>query len=60
MLKIKIIWTEGNQERNSETELPQDKNWEELIEYIRQLLKKSCKYADEKPPEGLLKDNEIL
>ena len=59
MLKIIIKWTEGNQDRCTETELP-DKNWEELQEYIRQLIKKAYKYSNTKIPEGLLKEGEAL
>lgn len=59
-MKIIIEWDEGNETRRTETELPMDKNWEELQEYIRQLVKKAIKYSDNKPPKGLLKDNELL
>ena len=44
---------EGREERCTETVLPEDKNWEELQEYILLAVKKGYKYSDEKIPEGL-------
>jgi hypothetical protein len=59
-LTLKICWKEGREDRSTETELPMDKNWAELQEYIRQLVKKAVKYSDCPIPEGLLKEGEIL
>ena len=58
-MKIKLEWKEGREIRRTETELP-NKPWLELIEYIRQLLKKAYKYNDEPIPTGLLGENESL
>lgn len=57
---VKVCWHEGREERCTETKLPTDKNWEELQEHIRQLIKKAVKYSDTYPPQGLLRDGEML
>ena len=47
-------------EYSTQTELPLDKTWPELQEYIRLLVKTAIKYSGEKVPEGLLKEGEAL
>ena len=52
-MKLIIQWTEGRQTRQTETDIPQGKNWTEVQKYLTEALRKAYKYCDEPLPEGL-------
>jgi|GEM_PF-5935316 len=52
-MKIILQWTEGRQTRQTETEIPSDKTWEEVKEFLLQATLKAYKYTDEPLPKGL-------
>jgi len=52
-MKLIIQWQEGRQVRQTETDVPQDKSWEEVQEYLISATKKAYKYSDNPLPNGL-------
>lgn len=53
MLRVKICWYEGRDERCTEGDIIE---WNP--EQVRSLIKGALRYCDEPIPEGLLKDGE--
>jgi len=54
-MKILIQWQEKRETRTSECELPTDKTWEELQEYIKELILGVYRYNEEEIPQWVIK-----
>lgn len=52
-MKIIIEWTEGREIRRTEIEVPTDKTWTELQEYVISGLRKAIKYSNVPMPKGI-------
>ncbi len=60
-ITLTLKWKEGRKDRETVTELPMDKNWEEIQEHIRLFVKTAVQYNTNSPiPEGLLKEGEVV
>ena len=52
-MKLIIQWNEGREVRQTETEIPQGKIWEEVKQFVISAVKKAYKYSSEPLPEGI-------
>lgn len=52
-MKVIFQWKEGRSVRQTETEIPSDISWEEVVRFVVLALKKAYKYSIQELPEGI-------